>query len=393
MSVLDTLGSVKEYIGWDKHQIDDAIFRLHSKVTATIILTFCLIVTASQFIGDPIDCVVEQIDSGVMDTYCWIHSTFTLPKLILEKTTGDTVAPGVGVPSYENGPIVRHKYYQWVCFILFLQMVCFRIPSFIWHKWESKRVQTVLPKKMFIQVSDSRMPNFPKLPIFLKEDEIDGSVNDMKDFIEYHIGKRRYNSYYVKYQVCEWLNLFNVIFQMLFLDLFLGGMFSTYGSAVWGISNMDPEERSDPMNLVFPKVGKCTFRSVGASGTIQLIDGMCVLPINIFNEKIFAFMWTWFVFLAIVSALGLCYRAITLISVRARASVLMAKSSLLLDDVVALRVTDKLRKGDWFFLTLIGANLDPEIFTRLVNQLDKSLNRRTAMGNGTVSNTKLEKIA
>ena len=71
----------------------------------------------------------------------------------------------------------------------------------------------------------------------------------------------------------------------------------------------------------------------------------------------------------------------------------MAKSSLLLDDVVALRVTDKLRKGDWFFLTLIGANLDPEIFTRLVNQLDKSLNRRTAMGNGTVSTTKLEKIA
>ena len=42
--------------------------------------------------------------------------------------------------------------------------------------------------------------------------------------------------------------------------------------------------------------------------SIQIIDGMCVLPINIFNEKIFAFMWTWFVFLAIVSALGLCYR-------------------------------------------------------------------------------------
>ena len=60
----------------------------------------------------------------------------------------------------------------------------------------------------------------------------------------------------MKYQVCEWLNLFNVIFQMLFLDLFLGGMFSTYGSAVWNISNMDPENRSDPMNLVFPKVFK-----------------------------------------------------------------------------------------------------------------------------------------
>ena len=65
--------------------------RLHSKVTASILLVFSLIVTASQFIGDPIDCIVEQVDSGLMDTYCWIHSTFTLPKLILEKTGGKEI--------------------------------------------------------------------------------------------------------------------------------------------------------------------------------------------------------------------------------------------------------------------------------------------------------------
>ena len=41
------------------------------------------------------------------------------------------------------------------------------------------------------------------------------------------------------------------------MDVFLGGMFSTYGSQVWSISEMDPENRSDPMNLVFPKV--CIF--------------------------------------------------------------------------------------------------------------------------------------
>ena len=41
---------------------------------------------------------------------------------------------------------------------------------------------------------------------------------------------------------------------MILMDVFLGGMFSTYGSQVWSISEMDPENRSDPMNLVFPKV-------------------------------------------------------------------------------------------------------------------------------------------
>ena len=37
MSVLDTLGSVKEYIGWDKHQIDDAIFRQGFSIKLSIL--------------------------------------------------------------------------------------------------------------------------------------------------------------------------------------------------------------------------------------------------------------------------------------------------------------------------------------------------------------------
>ena len=105
---------------------------------------------------------------------------------------------------------------------------------------------------------------------------------------------------------------------MILMDVFLGGMFSTYGSMAWNISSQDPEDRSDPMNLVFPKVAKCTFRRFGPSGTIQNYDGLCVLPINIFNEKIYLFLFFWFVFLTIVSGLGMVYRYVLCFSPRAR---------------------------------------------------------------------------
>ena len=88
----------------------------------------------------------------------------------------------------------------------------------------------------------------------MSSEEIESDLEVVKDFMDRQIGKVRYNKYFLKYHFCEWLNLINVIFQMILMDVFLGGMYSTYGSAVWNISNLDPEDRSDPMNFVFPKV-------------------------------------------------------------------------------------------------------------------------------------------
>ena len=43
--------------------------------------------------------------------------------------------PGVG-PVVEEGEIVSHKYYQWVCFTLFFQAMCFLGPYHLWKYWE-----------------------------------------------------------------------------------------------------------------------------------------------------------------------------------------------------------------------------------------------------------------
>jgi hypothetical protein len=44
----------------------------------------------------------------------------------------------------------------------------------------------------------------------------------------------------------------NVIGQIYFVNFFLGGEFTTYGTDVIAMSELEPEQRVDPMAKVFP---------------------------------------------------------------------------------------------------------------------------------------------
>ena len=70
---------VTKYIKFDSIWIDNVIFRLHYKATFIMFLTACALVTSKTYIGDPIDCMVEGVPSKIMDTYCWIHGTYSIP--------------------------------------------------------------------------------------------------------------------------------------------------------------------------------------------------------------------------------------------------------------------------------------------------------------------------
>ena len=52
----------------------------------------------------------------------------------------------------------------------------------------------------------------------------------------------------------------------------------------------------------------------GPSGTIENKDGLCVLPLNIINEKIYVFLWFWFVFLISWTVVFFGFRLITIFS-------------------------------------------------------------------------------
>ena len=134
---------------------------------------------------------------------------------------------------------------------------------------------------------------------------------------------RTHGGYAFNFFFCELLTLINVVGQIYFTDRFLGYQFTTYGTEVVKMTTMDPEVRADPMNTVFPKVTKCTFHMYGPSGTVTKHDGLCILALNIINEKIFVFLWFWFVILAVITAMSILYRVAIISSLKLRVRAVM----------------------------------------------------------------------
>lgn len=352
--MFDVFGSVKGLLKLDTVYIDNNIFRLHYKATVIILIAFSLLVTSRQYIGDPIDCIVDEIPLNVMDTYCWIYSTFTIPNRGNGRIGKDVIQPGVASHT-DRDEVKYHKYYQWVCFALFFQAILFYVPRYLWKTWEGGRI-----KMLVLDL------NCPVVSEDCKEDR-------KKLLVDYFTTNLHQQNFYAfRFFICEALNFVNVVGQIYFMDLFLDGEFTTYGSDVVKFTEMEPEERGDPMSRVFPKVTKCTFHKYGPSGSVQTFDGLCVLPLNIVNEKIYVFLWFWFVLLSISTGLMMVYRVCVITFMKMRMYLLRSRARLGPFEEIET-ITKKCQIGDWFILYQLSRNIDPLIFKELISDLAKKL--------------------
>lgn len=199
--------------------------------------------------------------------------------------------------------------------------------------------------------------------------------------------KHKHTSYFYYFTLCEISNFVNVIMQIYLVDEFLGGTFTTYGLDVLDYVQMDQESRVDPMVRVFPRMTKCSFHRFGASGDVQKYDALCILPLNIINEKIYIVMWFWFVFLAIVTGLWLIYRLLTFSQSNVREMVLKRRASLVNQKQLRY-VLQSLSTGDWFLLSMMCKNIDSQWFRELMKALNDKLkeleakSKKTSRQNG-----------
>ena len=98
------------------------------------------------------------------------------------------------------------------------------------------------------------------------------------------------------------------------MDRFLDGTFFTFGIEVISFAMRDEEDRVDPVIYIFPRMTKCTFHKFGSSGNIESHDALCILPINIVNEKIYVFLWFWYLALISWTCIFFCFRIVTIVS-------------------------------------------------------------------------------
>lgn len=349
--MLDILRSLRSLLKISRVHTDGNIFRLHYSLTVIILMAFCIIITTKQYVGEPIDCLrTDGVDKSIINTYCWIHTTYSIPRAFNKKVGVDVPHPGVDNTN-DPSEFQHHKYYQWVCFVLFVQAAAFYVPRYLWKLWESGKVEAVV---MHLDVGVGFEPD-----LTLKKQAI-------VDYLYQSSG--HHDWYAARYYLCEVLSFVNVVAQMFLLDAFFEGEFMRYGLNVLEFTQLDQDSRLDPMIKIFPRVTKCKFYKYGPSANIETIDALCLLPLNIINEKIYIFLWFWFVFLAILTFLMLMFGLIIIAcpSVRVYMLNLRFRISQLNHLYIIVR---KSTIGDWFLLYLLGKNMDSYILKDIVAEL------------------------
>ncbi|XP_037079024.1 innexin shaking-B-like [Pollicipes pollicipes] len=131
----------------------------------------------------------------------------------------------------------------------------------------------------------------------------------------------------------------------------------------------------DPLIRVFPRMTKCIFRKYGASSNIEVLDVLCILPLNIVNEKLYLFLWFWFLILAGLTMLNTMMRLLLMISPRLRAFFLQVRLRFVSRDAISV-IIRRSRIGDWFLLYMLGQNMDPVIFSEVMSDLARRLGHK-----------------
>ncbi|CAG2159069.1 unnamed protein product [Oppiella nova] len=244
-----------------------------------------------------------------------------------------------------------HKYYQWVCFVLFFQSTLFYIPRWLWKMWEGGKIQALMMDLDVGVCSEQEKKQKKKL------------------LVDYLYNSRGHHDWYAaRYLFCEVLALGNVLAQMYMLDKFFDGEFLTYGIQVIQFSQLDQEERIDPMIRIFPRVTKCRFYKYGPSANIETIDALCLLPLNIINEKIYIFLWFWFLLLAALTAIVIMFRLVIIACPPVRVYLLNLRFRLSQLDHLHT-IVRRISIGDWFLVYMLGQNIDSVIYQEVIQDL------------------------
>ncbi|CEF67431.1 Innexin family-containing protein [Strongyloides ratti] len=287
---------------------DDFTDRLNYYYTPIMLAVACLLISAKQYGGTPIECWINPHSKESMEqyieSYCWIQNTYW-------------------VPMYENIPddhSTREQkqigYYQWVPFILIAEALMFSLPCIIWRlmNWQCGiNIQNMVSAGVEIR---GMMDEEEREKALLS---LSNSFLDFLDMQDYNSNINRPMSFFSKiklsnllkgqYMTCLYLFIktiyaLNIIIQFVLLNKALKNDEHFF----FGIQVLHDLYNGKPWTESghFPRVTLCDFE-VRHLANLNRYTVQCALLINILNEKVFAFFWLWYLILASITIASLIY--------------------------------------------------------------------------------------
>ena len=234
---------VKSVVDWgfikkkERKLIADLVFKLHYFVSASI-FGACAVLSILDSHVSPITCHTPGVKEKILDNFCWIQGTFTLPQ--------EHGGPHHGVGAYQDEEEVRyHAWYQWTYLMLMGQALLFYFPFHIWKSMEKGHMERLVQDLKSIE-----------LQYMFNVDDTDDKEKvkfaDQRHALVRHFAHNLggNNGYAGKYVLMEVANLVNIAFQIYMMNVFLGGEFYLYGlNMLWYITG-DYGDRTDVFKAV-----------------------------------------------------------------------------------------------------------------------------------------------
>ncbi|KAE9415383.1 hypothetical protein Angca_003690 [Angiostrongylus cantonensis] len=293
---------------WFKPQtFDDPVDRLNYFITSTLLTFFAIMVSAKQYVGSPIQCWMPMEFKGgweqYAEDYCFIQNTFFVP--FHEEIPADD----------EDRSEAEIGYYQWVPIVLALQAIMFYLPNWIWktlHQQSGIDLGTAIEdaRKLRQIVGADRKKEVGKLAAYLEEClEFHSERRTACRLFCFRFGRGLGSYVSMLYLFVKFLYLLNIFTQFYILNSFLGSEYTFWGFQTFR-DLWNGREWLD--SGVFPRVTLCDFK-IRRLANIHNYTVQCVLMINMFNEKIYLFVWFWFLFVAISTGINFAYSFVQLV--------------------------------------------------------------------------------
>lgn len=217
---------------------------------------------------------------------------------------------------------ITTDYYQWVPFMLAIQSIMFYIPRLAWQSVSFNRLGTDLNQlvskasEALVAKSDAKreeciqqVARSLELLLFAHRDYRHGVLADcrrsLSRFVGFLFASKRLGTWTVFAYFCIKLTyLGNTLIQLYIMKTFLNYDQNMFLFA-WKLVGNLLSETYWTETLYFPRLAYCTLRVRHLGTRENVYAGVCALPVNMFNEKIYIFLFFWVTIVMICTTISL----------------------------------------------------------------------------------------